>query len=159
MRKLIFAGSLVVIDQIIKIINSLYFVDNRMVLGNLLGFSPYLNTNQLSIFNNELSMNLSSTILIILNVLIIFLVVVFYLYFKKQSKQENIRYLNIMFIFLISGTSCSLIDKIFWGGSLDYIRILSQIADLKDIYLLLGAVFYFIWALKLKSKNTIEREN
>ena len=78
MRKLIFAGSLVVIDQIIKIIISLYFVDNRMVLGNLLGFSPYLNTNQLSIFNNELSMNLSSTILIILNVLIIFFVVVFF---------------------------------------------------------------------------------
>ncbi len=130
-----------------------------MVFHSFIGFSPYLNATQLSIFNNELNMSLSNVFLGVLNVLIIILVIFLYLYLKKHSSQENVRYLNSMFTFLLAGTICSLIDKIFWGGSLDYIRILSKIVDLKDIYLLIGFVFYFVLAFKLKSKSNESRQS
>lgn len=129
----------------------------KAVFHDFIGFSPYLNTAQLSIFNNEFGMNLSNIVLCVLNVAIIILVVLFYLYSKKHSEQSDIQRLDLMFIFLLSGTCCSLIDKIFWGGSLDYIRIMSVIIDLKDIYLVLGAFFYFSWAfnsiLSKRNKN------
>ena len=41
-----------------------------------------------------------------------------------------------MFAFLFSGAFCSLIDKIFWDGSLDYILVKGFFTfDLKDVYL------------------------
>jgi signal peptidase II len=41
-----------------------------------------------------------------------------------------------IFIFLFSGSLCSLIDKIVWGGSLDYILLEGFFTfDLKDVYL------------------------
>lgn len=132
---------------------------SKKVLHNFVGFTPYLNASQLSLFNNELSMNISNVYLSILNILIIVALVLFYLYLKKHTTHENIRNLNFMLIFLLAGTSCSLIDKIFWGGSLDYIRILSKTIDLKDIYLVYGAVFYFVWALNLSHKTGKRNEN
>lgn len=147
MKKIIFTVILIMIDQIIKLIINFWGMEFKMVFYDFIGFTPYLNTSQLSIFNNEFGMNLSNTILIVLNILIIILVVWFYLYSKKHSEESNIQKLNVMYVFLLAGTCCSLIDKIFWGGSLDYIRIMSIIVDLKDIYLVLGAFFYFLWVL------------
>jgi len=41
-----------------------------------------------------------------------------------------------MFAFIFSGAVCSLIDKLFWDGSLDYILIKGLFTfDLKDVYI------------------------
>jgi len=41
-----------------------------------------------------------------------------------------------MFAFLFSGAICSLIDKVFWNGSLDYILVKGLFTfDLKDVYI------------------------
>ena len=49
------------------------------------------------------------------------------------------------FLFIFSGSLCSLIDKIFYGGSLDFIGISNLfIADIKDIYINLGILFFII---------------
>ena len=54
------------------------------------------------------------------------------------------------FIFMFSGGLCSLIDKVFYGGSLDFIGIGDLfIADIKDIYINLGILFFI--ALMLNS--------
>ena len=46
------------------------------------------------------------------------------------------------FLFILSGALCSLIDKIFYGGSLDFIGISNLfIADIKDMYINLGLLF------------------
>lgn len=153
MKKIFFTGLLVLIDQLTKIIISSFFMGFKKVFHDFIGFTPYLNTSQLSIFNNELDMDLSNVYLSLINVLIIDVLVLLYLYLKKHSNQTSIRNINFMFVFMMAGTSCSLIDKIFWGGSLDYIRILSKIVDLKDIYLVCGLVFYFLWAFSLKPKT------
>ena len=39
---------------------------------------------------------------------------------------------------ILAGVICSLIDKLFWKGSLDYILFFSKIVDLKDIYMFIG---------------------
>ena len=53
----------------------------------------------------------------------------------------------IAFIFLFTGALCSLIDKIFYGGSLDFIGICNLfIADIKDIYINLGLYAFIICA-------------
>ena len=159
MKKIIFTVILIMIDQIVKLIINFFGMEFKIVFHDFIGFTPYLNATQLSIFNNEFGMNLSNTILSALNVLIIILVVLFYLYSKKHNEKSNIQRLNVMYVFLLAGTCCSLIDKIFWGGSLDYIRIMSSIVDLKDIYLVVGAIFYFLWALSLvQDKGDKSRE-
>ncbi len=45
---------------------------------------------------------------------------------------------------LIVAAICSTIDRLFWGGSLDYILIANYIIDLKDIYLTIGGIL-LVW--------------
>ena len=47
------------------------------------------------------------------------------------------------FIFISCGAICSLIDKVFYGGSLDFIGISNLfIADIKDLYINMGILFF-----------------
>ena len=47
--------------------------------------------------------------------------------------------------FIVAGALCSLIDKVFYGGSLDFIGISNLfIADIKDIYINLGLLFFIM---------------
>ena len=57
---------------------------------------------------------------------------------------------DMCFVFMFSGALCSLIDKVFYGGSLDFIGIGDLfVADIKDIYINLGILFFI--ALMFKS--------
>jgi signal peptidase II len=48
-----------------------------------------------------------------------------------------------IFTFLFAGEFCSLIDKIFWGGSLDYVLLEHFfIFDLKDVYLTVFEILF-----------------
>ena len=52
---------------------------------------------------------------------------------------------DLSFLFIICGALCSLIDKIFYGGSLDFIGISTLfVADIKDIYINLGILFLIV---------------
>lgn len=42
----------------------------------------------------------------------------------------------------------STIDRVFWGGSLDFIVVAGWIVDFKDIYLTLGLIFLVFYAFK-----------
>ena len=53
------------------------------------------------------------------------------------------------FVFIFAGALCSLIDKVFYGGSLDFIGISDLfIADIKDIYINLGLLFFIMATYK-----------
>ena len=48
-------------------------------------------------------------------------------------------------VFIMAGALCSLIDKVFYGGSLDFIGISNLfIADFKDIYINLAILFFIL---------------
>ena len=55
-------------------------------------------------------------------------------------------WIDMCFLFILCGALCSLIDKVFYGGSLDFIGISNLfIADIKDIYINLRfIIFYYV---------------
>lgn len=113
----------------------------------------------MSIFNNEMNLNFNSLTLIVMNIICIILVLLIKVYLKNKCGEKLL--LNYCFIFLFSGVICSLIDKIFWGGSLDYILIYKKIIDVKDIYLFLGVILLLLLAIQEemndnKKKGVIE---
>lgn len=141
-------GLLISIEQFIKIIVNTFFFENQiMFLDGMFGFKPYLNTTQLSFFNNELGMNVGLSVLIFLNIILLPIIPLsIYLLFKKE-KVHKVIYLAHDFVF--AAMICSLIDKVFWGGSLDYIYLFNRwIVDLKDIYFVLALVGVFYCGLE-----------
>ena len=66
-----------------------------------------------------------------------------------QGGALPLSHFRICFLFILSGALCSLIDKIFYGGSLDFIGISNLfIADIKDLYINLGLFFFIVLIYK-----------
>ena len=58
-------------------------------------------------------------------------------------------WIDMCFIFIFAGALCSFIDKVFYGGSLDFIGISNLfIADIKDMYINLGLLFFIMSCYK-----------
>ena len=150
-RKTLIITILILVDQTIKILVYNFFMKTRFYIKGIVGFYPYLNVSQLSVFNNELNMGLSISVLCLINIFLFVAIIVFYFVSKRYSSDNCIKYLDKMFVYMLSGSVCSLIDKIFWGGSLDYFLVFSQIVDLKDIYLLVGFSYEIVWMFKSKT--------
>jgi signal peptidase II len=119
--------------------NKKYFFDRRF------GFVPYLNKDQLSIFNNEMNLNLSLFTLILINIASIIIIAYLYNYIKKREYTNSL--FENAFIMLTAGVVCSFIDKITLGGSLDYILFFKHIHDLKDFYLYIGFILIIIYMI------------
>lgn len=125
-------------DAAIKIIVSLFLSDIEYSYFDLIGFRAYLNKTQLSIFNNELGLNISTGILIIINVIMLIILEYNIRVLKAQGAYNT--FCRTGLLLLEAGAICSLTDKIFWQGSLDYLIVLFKIVDLKDIYLFAGVI-------------------
>ena len=140
---------LIVIEQYIKIVINNSFLDKRFpILPPLLYFEPTFN-RQYSWVNSMLKFGNSKWIHIILVAIMIIFIYLFYKYLNKEL--GNNKTINVMFAFLFSGATCSLIDKIFWNGSLDYILIKDLfIFDLKDGYI---SIFIGLLILALVFNN------
>ena len=134
---------LMVIDQGIKLIIKFFFFEDYIdIIKGFLSFNPIINTDG-SWLNARFSTGISFPLLIFVNFIAI--VLFFELYRYYLSKGNNSFYGDMCFLFIFSGSLCSLIDKIFYGGSLDFIGISNlYIADIKDIYINLGILFFII---------------
>lgn len=130
-------------DQGIKIIiNSFFFNLNFDILKDMLSFSPLINTDG-SWLNARFGTSVNFTLLIIINSIAI--IILFELYRYLSSKNIKNFWSDCAFLFLLCGALCSLIDKVFYGGSLDFIGISNLfVADIKDIYINLGLFFFII---------------
>ncbi|HWT27014.1 MAG TPA: signal peptidase II [Mobilitalea sp.] len=122
------------IDQAIKIYISRNMMNKEFdILGNILGFSPYVNSDY-SWINSISNLGINRITHIIVNVLMIFIIFMAYDFIKTRYTASN--YIKVTFTFLFAGGICSLIDKVAWGGSLDYVWLKGFfIFDLKDLYL------------------------
>lgn len=138
---------LIAIDQIIKIIVKNYYGVKVPIIKNLIYFKPTLNEDYSwinAIFNFGWSRLFH--IAYVLIALFIFYYAFKYIYFKAGKRTE----VRVLEVFLVSGALCSLIDKIFWDGSLDYIFLNGLfVFDLKDCYITTSEVL----ALILITKN------
>ena len=78
--------------------------------------------------------------------------------FQGFSEIIKVVWVKIIMICGISGCLCSLIDKLFWGGSLDFLQIPTLfIFDLKDCYLTVAEVIFVAIGI-LNSKEISVKE-
>lgn len=141
---IIFSILLIAIDQLTKIIIKLYFFDYKFyIIPKTLSFNPIINTSG-SWLNVRFKTNISFSILILINFIALFVFLELYRYFKTKNIKGF--YADFCFIFIFAGSFCSLVDKLFYGGSLDFIGVGSLfIADFKDIFINI-AIFLFLMA-------------
>lgn len=125
-------------------------------ITKVLRFNPELNT-RLSYAGNFFELLSSPFVTILLNVFVLFLF--FSGYMLYQAKRAHISFwVKIIMICGISGCLCSLIDKLFWGGSLDFLQIPTLfIFDLKDCYLTVAEVIFVAIGI-LNSKEISVKE-
>lgn len=140
-KLLILFSLLFLIDQGLKIIIKLFFFDKYIpIIPSMLYFNPIINTNG-SWLNARFGTSVSFPILITLNIIAIFIFIEVYRYYLHKGNKDF--WSDMCFIFVTCGAICSLIDKVFYGGSLDFIGISDLfIADIKDLYINLGILFF-----------------
>ena len=124
---------LISIEQGIKLIINYKYLDiNFPILEPLLYFEPKFNRDY-SWFNSMLNLGVGKGIHILIVFMLISLTFLVYKFINKKIETTNL--IDTTFAFLFSGAICSLIDKVFWNGSLDYILFYDLfIFDLKDVY-------------------------
>lgn len=129
------------IDQGIKILIKLFWFSHDFpIINSMLYFRPIINTDG-SWLNARFGTSVSFPILITLNILAILIFIEVYRYYLHNGKKDF--WADMCFIFVSCGAICSLIDKVFYGGSLDFIGISNLfIADIKDLYINLGILFF-----------------
>lgn len=138
---------LMLIDQGGKFIIKKNFFDNYFeIIPNFLSFNPIINTHG-SWLNARFNFNISFTSLIIVNGISLLFFYEIYRYAKFKGNKNF--WSDMCFIFIFAGALCSFIDKVFYGGSLDFIGISDLfIADIKDIYINLGLLFFIMASYK-----------
>lgn len=138
---------LMVIDQGIKlIIKKFFFNDFYEIIRDFIYFDPIINTKG-SWLNARFNVGIGFIPLIIINAIALFLFLEVYRYYL--SKHSKNFWVDLAFVFITAGALCSLIDKLFYGGSLDFIGISNLfIADIKDIYINIGLLFFIMFIYK-----------
>ena len=137
---------LISVDQGIKyVINSKHLQADNPIFAPWLIFKPMFNRDY-SWFNSMLQLGIGKWV----HILVVFVMIVFiYLFYKFISTQfQTTVYIHAAFAFLFAGATCSLIDKVFWNGSLDYILVKGFFTfDLKDVYInvFIGLAIILIW--------------
>lgn len=141
---------LILIDQYIKIyISNNLMNKNFYSIGDMIGFKPHINTDY-SWFNSFSNLGIGLLPHIILNIIILLISIVILDFINQRHKGDKT--INWLFIFLFAGTICSLIDRIFWGGSLDYIYLKKLFTfDLKDAYISIFQIILILcWIFNYK---------
>jgi signal peptidase II len=125
---------LVAIDQAVKVVINSKWLDARIpILPPYLYFEPMFNRDY-SWVNSMLQLGISKGIHIAIVLIMGIFIYLFYKYLNQKIGPSNI--INVLFAFIFSGTICSLVDKVFWDGSLDYILVNGFFTfDLKDAYI------------------------
>lgn len=137
---------LIVLDQGIKLMVKGYYGTEKTIIPKLLYFKPKLN-DKYSWFNSMFSFGGGKAFHILLVLIMIFLV--YYLFKYIYTHYNTNTGVEVLKILIFSGAICSLIDKVFWNGSLDYVYLYGLfIFDLKDIYITAFEIFAVILLIK-----------
>lgn len=131
---------LLTIDQGIKIFIYFNLLNDKIILiNNTLSITPVFNKN-LSYFNSKFGFTGNRIGHTIFLFALLVIVILLYGYIKEIKRMNKLA--SLTFIFGISGLICSLIDTIFWNGSLDFIRIHGAFTfDTKDLYITIVEIF------------------
>lgn len=139
---------LFLVEQGIKIyIYISHFEKTIPLLPPMLYFRPTFNRDY-SWINSLFQLGISRQIHILLTLLLSIFLLTFYLFLSKKGINDSL--LSFMFTFIFAAALCSLVDRVFWNGSLDYIQLRGFFTfDLKDLYVnvFIGTLLY-AWVFK-----------
>lgn len=129
----IFTILLIVVEQVIKLIINANYLDSRTpIIGEYVMFIPSFNRDY-SWLNSLFDLGVSKVVHIVFTALILIFIIAIYIYMLQTNAFKIIKY---GMSFMLAGAFCSLVDKVFWDGSLDYIYLNGMFTfDLKDVYL------------------------
>jgi len=125
---------LIMVEQGIKIlIYRCYFCLETPLLPPWIYFRPVFNRDY-SWLNSLFQLGLGRLCHIVVVFIITIALCLLYYYLKRQQITSGL--LDFNFSLLFAGAICSLLDKIFWDGSLDYILLKGFFTfDLKDVFI------------------------
>jgi signal peptidase II len=136
---------LIAMDQSIKLLIANYFInDITVLLPNILFFRPVQNTH-LNWIASIFEYKAPALLMIMIQIFALIIIMILYRYLSYLWMKGK-KLLNGMMLFFVSGIVCSFIDVVFWGGSLDFLRLFNWFTfDLKDVYLNIGIIFLLIY--------------
>jgi signal peptidase II len=145
---------LVAADQCVKLyINANLLGAALPIAPPVLFFKPVFNTDY-SWFASMLDLSAGKWLHAAVVGFLILIITLFYRFINLRMGSRTA--VNSLFAFLFSGALCSLLDKVFWNGSLDFILVNGLFTfDTKDVYIsvFIGLVLLF---LVLKNKTIAE---
>lgn len=137
---------MVLIEQGIKLVVRNYKGVETPIINNFIYFRPKQNVHYSWLNSMVEIQNTRFFHIALTTVLLIFTFFVFRYFAYKYGPRI---YSGLLEVFLISGMVCSLIDRVFWNGSLDYILLKGFfIFDLKDVYLSTFQVLFVFFVVK-----------
>lgn len=144
-KSLIISGIIIFIDQLLKIIAiKLCSNSNIEIIDNIFSITQIENTGMALGLNEGNFKNI-----IISSLIIIFM----FRYLYTQKKYINKITLTTV-SFIIGGGISNLIDRIFRGGVIDFIKILDfPIFNLADISIVLGCILFAFYIIKFDIKT------
>lgn len=149
-------SGLIALDQLIKLIINDQFLDAKAaIIKPFLYFEPMFNRHY-SWINSMLRLAVSKWVHVSLTALICVLIILFFIFLSKKEKTNGV--INTSFAFLLAGAVCSLIDKVLWDGSLDYILLDGCFTfDLKDVYInVFNGILIFLLIFRNKTIGIFE---
>ena len=143
---------LVLIDQLVKVIIYFFYFDyERDIIGNIVRFRPIQNTS-LSWAGNFINIFSNMSIVVSINILVIALFISGYSFYRSKRNTPSMA-ANLIYIFGLAASLCSLVDKVFWGGSIDFIQIpVFFTFDLKDCYITVSACLFLVLGLRYQKE-------
>lgn len=150
---------LIIVEQLIKIIINNNFLNMKIgIIPPFVYFEPMFNRHY-SWINSLFDLGFGRIFHIVLVLFILSFVYSVYKYIKSIIGESKL--LDLSYVFIMAGAICSLIDKVFWNGSLDYIYLRGLFTfDLKDVYISLYVVLIIYGMIfKKESLEKIDEEN
>lgn len=143
---------LIFIDQLSKLLILFLYNKKSLYKSNFFEIGKNFN-DKYSWINSLFDLNLSLIFHIILTIFLFINIIYFFKYIYNKYNLYVCNDLILINIFLTSGCICSIIDKIFWKGSLDFFIIKNLFSfDLKDVYLTL---FQFLIIINIKKISNL----
>ncbi len=134
------SGLFFIIDQLLKCFSHSIWPTQHL-LFKYFGWSPFKN------YGVAFGLPLPGILIVIFSLLILSLLI--YLLIKQQITSVG----KFGMILIITGAASNLIDRIFFGYTLDYLLILTGVINLADIMIVVGFGLYFFTLRGQTDKN------
>lgn len=144
---------LVGLDQVIKLLVAHYCINaNIILIPGALFLRPVQNTN-LNWIASIMEYKTHVLLMIAVQIFALAIIILCYHYLSYLWTQGR-KLLNGMAMFYTAGITCSFVDVVLWGGSLDFLRLFDWFTfDAKDMYLNIGLFIMLVFSVNYYMKK------